>query len=221
MRYINKSERCGEFDEYIKNKSSLKEWKKEWGKYKNRKIKLKLHQHLYREQGGLCVYCQQLLPYKKEMEGNKIYNKSHIEHIRPREFYKELTFVYCNLSVSCDGFDCEIEKTNEQSDKEFCGHIKDNEYYEEYFLNPFEVKDIENYFIYDDLTFEVLPKHEKGTDKFKKANYMIEILCLNHDELIRMRTKLVNDILKSKKKFDNNEKIFPPFYSMLVQLGLY
>ena len=145
MRYIDKSNRCKAFDQHLRNKPPTS-----WKKFNNN-IKLILHKHLYYEQGGLCIYCQQKLLPKTEKESNA-HIRSHIEHIRPKSSYKDLTFDYCNLSVSCEGFDCEIPKTNTQPKKEFCEHRKANEYDEFYFLNPMEVKDIEDYFVYDDLT---------------------------------------------------------------------
>jgi hypothetical protein len=123
------------------------------------------------------------------------------------------------LSVSCEGFDCETPKTNQQPKKEFCEHRKANEYNEDCFLNPIEVKDIEDYFVYDDLTLEILPKHKEDTEAFKKAKYMNKILDLNHKKLIRMREKVVNDIEKNGP-YEKHEKRRPPFYSMLFQLGL-
>jgi len=101
----------------------------------------------------------------------------------------------------------------------FCEHRKANKYDEDYFLNPIEVKDIEDYFVYDDLTLEILPKHKEGTEEFIKADYMRKILDLNHKKLIRMREKVVNDIERNGP-YEKHEKLLPPFYSMLFQLGL-
>lgn len=212
MRYIDKSDCCKAFDQYLINSRPSA-----WNEFDDN-IKLILHQYLYYEQGGLCIYCQQKLIPKTEKESSA-HIRSHIEHIRPRSSYKDLTFDYCNLSVSCEGFDCEIPKTNKQPKKEFCEHRKANEYDENYFLNPIEVKDIEYYFIYDDLTLEILPKHKEGTEEFKKAEYMIRILDLNHHKLIRMREKVVKDI-EINGPYEKHESILPPFYSMLFQLGL-
>ena len=74
MRYIDKSNCYAEFDEYVNTDSPSF-----WNEFKT-DIKLKLHQHLWRRQQGLCIYCQQQVPEKKETE-YKI--RSHIEHIRP------------------------------------------------------------------------------------------------------------------------------------------
>ncbi|MCK5717149.1 MAG: TIGR02646 family protein, partial [Thiomargarita sp.] len=213
MRYIDKSQCCKEFEDYI-NKKKTSYWKNV-----KSNIKLTLHQHLYYEQGGLCIYCQQQLLLKTHKEPDPKNIRSHIEHIRPRSVYSHLTFDYCNLSLACEGFDCSIPITQELPKKEFCEHRKANEYDKEYFLNPVEIKDIENYFFYDDFSFEILPKHEKGSEKFKKAEYMIKILDLNHWELVRMRKRCEQDVYK-KGVYDKHDKILPPFYSMLFQLRL-
>jgi len=223
MRYIDKSKRCEEFDEFIINS-----YPSTWRDFDNN-VKLIFHQHLHDEQGGLCIYCQQKLPLKKEKESNA-HRRSHIEHIRPRASYPCLTFVYCNLSISCEGFDCEIPPTNKQPKQEFCEHRKGkekNEYDEEYFLNPVELKDIENYFFYKShvdkdkgiLLIKILPKYKEGTKEYKQASHMIKILDLNHDELMKMRVKVVTYIRKGNK-YKKDEKLLPPFYSMLFQLGL-
>jgi len=150
MRYIDKSDCCKAFDRYLINSRPLA-----WNEFDDN-IKLILHQHLYYEQGGLCIYCQQKLLPKTEKESNA-HIRSHIEHIRPRSSYPYLTFDYCNLSVSCEGFDCEILKTNQQPKKEL--------------------------------------------------------------KLIRMREKVVKDIERNGP-YEKHEKQLPPFYSMLLQLGL-
>ncbi len=213
MRYIDKSHCCQDFDNYINNAHPS-----EWDEFSG-KNKLKLHQHLHQEQGGLCIYCQQQLILKTEKECNT-HIRSHIEHIRPRSLYSDLTFDYCNLSISCEGFDCKIPQTNEQPKKEFCEHRKANEYDEEYFLNPIEVQDIEDYFIYDELELEMLPKDKKGTEKFEKAEYMIELLDLNNEKLMRIRQKVVHDIEKTNELYEKHDTILLPFYSMLAQLNL-
>ncbi|OQY55070.1 MAG: hypothetical protein B6247_09130 [Candidatus Parabeggiatoa sp. nov. 2] len=91
MRYIDKSNRCAEFDEYVNNDSPSV-----WDEFKT-DIKLKLHQHLFCSQQGLCIYCQQEVPEKKETEYRI---RSHIEHIRPRSrpqyAHKFLNPVECN-----------------------------------------------------------------------------------------------------------------------------
>jgi hypothetical protein len=79
MRYINKSNRCIAFDSYIARARPTT-----WHIKAN--YKLILHQHLWAEQKGLCVYCQQSIRKKlvKDSLANPLH-PSHIEHICPKE----------------------------------------------------------------------------------------------------------------------------------------
>ena len=175
MIYIDKSNRCAEFDEYVKNDSPS-----DWNEFKT-DIKLELHQHLWREQQGLCIYCQPEVPEKKQTE-YKI--TSHIEHIRPRrgsnrDKYAHLQFCYKNLSVSCEGFDCKSDKRKQ----EFCEHRKGNEYDEGKFLNPVECKNIEDYFVYT-IDGKIFPNPDQNQEDIAKAKYMISsVLDLDHPTL--------------------------------------
>ena len=213
MRYIDKSRRCTEFDEYVNSDSPSV-----WREFKT-DIKLKLHQHLWREQQGLCIYCQQSVPKKMEVEYSI---RSHIEHIRPQKPYINLVFCYKNLSISCEGFDCNTEDTNPK--KEFCEHRKGNEYDGDKFLNPVECEDIEDYFTYD-IEGKIHPNRRKSQQEIIKAEYMIKILHLNHRNLIKMRKEQYNVIITDqvngldiKDFLSPNYDFLPSFYSMLKQL---
>jgi uncharacterized protein (TIGR02646 family) len=218
MRYIDKSKRCIEFDEYVNSDSPSV-----WHEFKT-DIKLKLHQHLWREQQGLCIYCQQEVPEKTETEYSI---RSHIEHIRPQKPYASLIFCYKNLSISCEGFDC---NTGDTKKKEFCEHRKGNKYDEDKFLNPVECEDIEDYFIYD-IEGKIHPNTKRSQEKtVEKSEYMIQILDLNHSNLISIRKKQYDLIIEQVNKPVNGLDIedflspdydlLPAFYSMLKQLFL-
>ena len=142
--------------------------------------------------------------------------RSHIEHIRPRHFYFNLTFDYSNLSVSCAGSDC---AATEQSEKEFCGHWKDDEYDENQFLHPFELQDIEDYFEYD-ADGRIFANSLKNEVERKKAEYMIATLALNHTILIQKRAETYGAIIEKSDNdinelLDSNVANLPSFYSML------
>jgi len=213
MRYIDKSKRCVEFDEYL-NHNTLFDWNE-----LQTHLKIRLHQHLWREQQGLCIYCQQGVP---EKTGTEYHIKSHIEHIRPRKKYPASTFKYDNLSVSCEGFDCKTEDRK----KEFCEHRKGDEYNEDKFLNPTEIIEIEEYFIYD-IEGGIYPNSLKNQNDKEKAEYMISILDLNHKILKNMRKEQYQTIVESEINGENIKDILNPnyetlesFYSMLKQLFL-
>jgi len=113
MRFIDKPKRCQDFDNFISNPNNLLG---SWDLPTD--VKTTLHNHLVEEQKGLCIYCQQSIQKKF---GPDYPSKTLIEHLRPRGKYYELTFVYCNLSVSCQGFDCHQKVNRPPKGKNFVG----------------------------------------------------------------------------------------------------
>ncbi len=216
MRHIERINLCIEFENY-KNRRGISLQK--WGNFKNKAVKLKLHQHLWAEQKGLCVYCQQQIPQKVQIDSQGNIHPSHIEHIRPKSAFSQLTFAHQNLSISCEGYD--IQHVPTPLSKAFCGHPKDNEYEETLFLHPVEMADIESYFSYD-----IQGKIESNGKNDNKAKYMIQILYLNNTILEDMRSEqysliieeVMNNNLDIVEYLAVNNTQFPPFYSMLKQL---
>ena len=210
MRFIDKSKRYDKFDEYINKNTQHLSSTGEWNLPTD--IKNKLHNHILKQQQGLCIYCQKELPEKEKAQHLP---ESIIEHLRPRTKYAELTYVFCNLSVAC-------KKHKQKKDKkeliDFCEDRKDEEYDEDKFLNPHELVDIETYFKYD-IEGNIFASNNESAD------YMIEtVLNLSHSTLKEMRKtqydiflqmsyddfNVVEEILSD----DKSEKL-PPFYSML------
>lgn len=212
MRYIRKTEKCQEFEEYIAAAQPTR-----WDVPGD--IKLKLHLHLWREQQGLCIYCQQGIPEKKQRE----YPRSHIEHIRPKGLaqYAHLAFCHANLSVACEGFDC--RRASERPPQEFCEHRKGDAYDEARFLNPVGLAEIESYFEYDNKG-NIYPNSSKSAFEQKQAEYMIELLELQHEALKDMRRENYQMLLEQElngadilKMLDPEQTELLPFYSMLKQ----
>ncbi len=214
MRYIDKTNRCQDFDNYTKPNT--------WGRFnKNIKLKLKLHQHLLVEQQYLCIYCQQSIPCKTQKDNPEIprLHPSHIEHIRPKSAsqFPQLIFDYNNLSVSCNGFD--TKKTHEKS-RDFCGHPKDNNFDDVLFLHPCERLDIETCFEYD-IEGHILPTSIAQD----QAEYTLRLLSLDNSKLQDMRVEQYNLVLELTSKgeldiyeyLDPNQTELPKFYSMLKQ----
>ncbi|MHA1919588.1 MAG: hypothetical protein ACTSWX_07575, partial [Promethearchaeota archaeon] len=83
-----------------------------------------------------------------------------------------------------------------------CGHRKSNNYDKELFLNPFEEKNIESFFVYysdrenSKESKGVLISESKNPEHIKRAQYMIEeVLDLNHDRLKKLREAVYNNFL--------------------------
>lgn len=222
MRFINKSSRCPEFDNYINENAEYLSSQGEWNLQTD--IKEKLHNHILEQQKGLCIYCEQQLSKKT---GAEYLPDAIIEHIRPRtnSKYPELTYIFCNLSVACKKhIDKKGIKNNDKANIstpeaiDFCEDRKDKEYNEQLFLNPHEVEDIESYFEYD-TEGRIFPKNDN-----EKAKYMIEkALNLAHTKLINMRKEQYlifseSPIEETDDLLNENAEQLPAFYSMLKQL---
>jgi len=209
MKYIRKSTCCTQFAEWFtENQASC------WSELPT-EVKHTLHSHLWREQQGLCVYCQQAIP-EKAAKQRSTQIRSHIEHIRPRSVYPDRMFDYDNLSISCEGFDCTAATPQK---KKFCEHRKADEYDENQFLNPIEQQEIANYFEYD-IEGRIFANHLRSNTDQQKANYMIKILALDHKELNRLRESSYSQLIQEnnsdiKELLNPDVPLLPAFYPML------
>jgi uncharacterized protein (TIGR02646 family) len=219
MRYIEKTNTCLFFENWkITNTPT------NWNHFNDSTVKLALHQHLWKEQKGLCIYCQQSVPQKVSVNAGSILHPSHLEHIRPKDNhlpYTHLTFDHSNLSVSCDGFD--VNDTRKSPD--FCGHKKENVFDDALFLHPIEIADIESFFEYD-LNGRIKPSTTKSSIEQNQAQYSIDLLNLKDATLKQMREDNYNEVLQLEQNGDividdylnENEPELPKFYSMLKQM---
>lgn len=86
-----------ECPEITKLQRQARKGKQDWDSL-TEEIKVAVRVQLAAAQEGLCVYCER--PLAKD--GQQI-PQGHVEHIKPRSKYSELTFDHKNLAVSCDG----------------------------------------------------------------------------------------------------------------------
>ncbi len=218
MRYIDKSRRCTAFENLI-----LRNRPTSWNnrKFAQGDVKLALHRHLLAEQQFLCIYCQQSILDKTQKDDQlanpPVRHPSHIEHIRPREIFPDLIFEHTNLAVSCEGFDIEMSDRNAP---EFCGHPSKSRFNEVLHLHPFEKPDIEDFFEYN-----IKGEIKASTKDPEKAEYMIELLQLDHQKLsdMRQRQRLlvaqkISQGLDIDTYLDPSQPELPKFFSMLRQL---
>lgn len=234
MKYIDKSNMCSDFDDYITENSldqylntyvedssiTIHPWNKLGEEFEGREIKRKLAAHFFIEQKGICAYCEQSLAIV--LPNTKQSDISHLEHIKPkaRNRYPQETFNQKNLILSCNGFDCNYEPEN----PEFCGHNKNQLYNGRLFLNPTLVENIENYFEYT-IEGEIFPADELSDNDRDKAEYMIDLLELKNPILVDMRKNMLSDIISYNEDeiselLDAQNDIYPSFHSMLRQLLL-
>ena len=181
MRYIKKLNTPQFFTNDTINLTS-------WNDYYSAKKRVLKEYISQEEQNHLCCYCEDKIDI----------NNSHIEHIKPKFLdIDNLTFDYSNLAVSCNGTCRNSEDDNTRYN---CGHRKDKDdtqYIEDLFLNPTQIEDIREYFIYDIDGF-IVP-----TDKnIQKATYMRDTLHLNDGDLPKARKDTLKDLEELNIDFD-------------------
>ncbi len=187
MKYINKLP-TPQF--FIDDTQYLTSWS-DYHSSKKRKLKKYI---LEKEQSFLCCYC--------EMKITQDADKSHIEHIKPKSIdVLRLTFDYSNLTVSCQG-----NHFNEIGDnsKNTCGHIKENIFDENKFLNPTLRPDISDYFIFDSDTGKI----SASTKDTVKAEYTVNLLNLNgkNDKLAEARKKAKDAFIRNFSRLPIKER---------------
>jgi len=167
-----------------------------WDKYNSKRKKRLKKYMLENEQGYLCCYCESKVTILGDIENDG----SHLEHIKPKKFYDNLTFYYQNLIVSCNGT-CHNNKLDKT--RYSCGHKKDNDYDETKFLNPTIVTDIRDYFKYETIENErirIIPTNKAPA----KAQYMIDTLSLNSKTLLKARFTAIKDFELSQENIMKN-----------------
>ena len=139
-------------------------------------IKEKLRKYiLENEQNNRCVYCESKINYLND--------KSHIEHIKPKDKYPKEFKDYNNLVVSCNN-------------KNTCGIYKGNNY-KDFFINPI-LENPEEYLTYDLMTGEIISR-KIDINKKEKADYTIEVLNLNFSKLKDARARFILEADKMKE----------------------
>ncbi|MCE1245895.1 MAG: TIGR02646 family protein [Firmicutes bacterium] len=129
-------------------------------------IKKTIKRSLYKEQEGLCVYCECRL---KEEE-------SHIEHIKSRSKKPDLTFSYQNLAQSCNA-------------KSHCGHHKGDK------LLPIEpYSGCNSFFDISARDGTIIPALSPDNSHRQKTIDTLKILGLNDPALKRDRQHFIKNI---------------------------
>lgn len=149
-----------------------------------------LKDQMFDEQGGICCYCGRRLQYPNHPQYI-------VEHVLPKERYRQLAGEYENLLLSCrpsDG-EKEAEKEARRRDKksfEHCDKAKENK---EILITPLQ-SDCADHFEYDE-EGEVI-----GLDS--DARSTIEVLNLNCDWLVKRRRAAIAGAI-----YDENDELLP------------
>ena len=138
------------------------------------KVRECLREALLKEQNKQCFYCEQKI------------GKSHIEHFIPRDAnLKNTECNYNNLFLSCEA-------------KEHCGTKKANKYDENKYIRIFSTNILlqENPSDFFEYTAEgkIKVKKSLSSDVERRAVNTIELLNLNHKDLINARRTMFKNI---------------------------
>ena len=171
----------------FKKKNSPKNYEKDC----DHTVRECLREALLEEQRGQCFYCEQKI------------KSSRIDHFIPRDAPKEkdIECNYNNLFLSCDR-------------KESCDTQKGNNFDESKYLRLFSNRyDIENPSDFFDYTARGKIKTKKSLDNDRKnrAENTIELLNLNHHDLINARQVIFSNIEVYKTSGYDIDEIFTFF----------
>lgn len=165
-----------------------------WEEFKNPHKKI-THKYILKcEQKNLCAYC--------EVEIKNLKDDSHLEHIKPQEKNPQNRFDYYNLIVSCEG-NCRSDlviQTNRKQNS--CGHKKADKFNEKLFLNPIEIENLSEYFIFN-RDGEIKP----NSKDYERANETIKVLNLNSKRLQIERENELQAFDEYLLNLDENEAI--------------
>ncbi|MEH2027890.1 retron system putative HNH endonuclease [Nostoc sp.] len=174
MKYIEKGEEPENFTKWKALEND--DWKPNWDDNFQTPEKPVVHDSLLNEQGYICCYC-----------GMRISREtSHIEHLKPRSSYPNLSLDYTNLITSCQG-----ESEEPPPIPVHCGHKKKYWYDEHLMVSPLEITCTD--------FFKYLPSGEiQSIDEPAKkaaAETTIEKLALNISKLQNMRRLAIDAAL--------------------------
>ncbi|MGK7892579.1 MAG: retron system putative HNH endonuclease [Xenococcus sp. (in: cyanobacteria)] len=173
MKYIKKNQAPECFSDW--KKLANEDWKPRWDNFQEPQ-KSKVHHCLLEEQGFICCYC-----------GRRITKYiSHIEHLKPRNQYPDLTLDYDNFIASCQG-----ESEAKSTVPVHCGHKKDKWYEETLMVSPLD-SNCADFFRYTEAG-QILAT--KDCNKQAAAQETIKRLALDIDKLKKMRQGAIEGIL--------------------------
>lgn len=154
-----------------------------WGSFGRAGYKAPLQESLLEQQHHLCCYSE----VRPDLEGIGC----HIEHVKPKSAYPQLTFDFANLVVSAlssndlNGF---------LAQEVFGGHAKQNTFDPALFVSCLDA-DCARYFAYLSDGRVVPSIAVSGADQ-SKAQYTIDLLNLNSPYLITLRRNWWGDLEK-------------------------
>ncbi|MGF1763795.1 retron system putative HNH endonuclease [Aliivibrio kagoshimensis] len=187
------------------------EAKSRWGRFPSNKKK-QAKRKLLTQQYKLCGYTEFNIDEFSSLASSKN-GGCHIEHIKPKSLFPQLTFEYENLIISVlDSDDLKrfkeeffVNNAPEADDSHklyFGGHKKENNFDEVLFISPTET-DCQRYFVHIEHSGEIKPANGLEEDEVKRAEYTIKLLNLNHPYLKNQRYKRMKEVLDDIEELDD------------------
>ena len=127
---------------------------------------------LFAEQTGQCVYCGRQISLA-------VHQRYHIEHFRPQSKYHALELDYTNLFLSCG-------PDSEDGTQNTCGNHKGNWFQEDCHIPPAPESCADS--------FRFGASGRILADDLPEADKMIQVLNLNHPELVIERQEMIEDL---------------------------
>ncbi len=182
MKFIQKGEEPDFFREWKEGGSQ--DWSPDWAAFDGTgEVKRQLMEHLIKEQGTICCYCN------RELRKNDF----HIEHFKPKDEdkYPELALDYNNLLISC-------QRQIQRREPRHCGMKKDNWFEEDVIVSPLE-NGCETRFEY------LVDGRVRATNNDPGACETINRLGLDIDKLRELRKAALEAALEAINGLGTNE----------------
>lgn len=182
MKYIKKREEPESFIAW--KKLANEDWEPSWNNF-SKPQKTDVHNSLLQEQGFICCYCGRLISS----------TTSHIEHLKPRKNYPQLTLDYTNILASC-------QREREPKEPLHCGSKKDDWYDEHLMVSPLDINCAEFFRYTED--GQILST--EYPEKKPPADTTIDKLDLNIDKLKKMRMGAIEAVLEDFENLTGDER---------------
>ena len=180
MKHLEKMEEPDELVTWKANDKMFQRGRPNWKRFRNPE-KNAVHVALCEEQGWICCYC-----------GTGIdLDTSHIEHFRPREFFKDHLFEYDNLLCSC-------QRELQKEQPKHCGSAKGSWFEDGVTISPLD-QDCETRFEYSASGHIAASGHDDGADA------TILYLNLDDDKLVELRKAAISAAIDSLDTFQDEE----------------
>jgi uncharacterized protein (TIGR02646 family) len=131
------------------------------------------------DQFQLCCYCTAAIDR----------GDYHIEHWKPREHYRDLTYIWSNMLASCESYRNENIEGEIVETQRHCGAAKDNWFEDGVTVDP-QHREVETWFRYP-LSGRLAASKTLSTAHFNNVETTISKLNLNAPSLVTRRRKLL------------------------------